>query len=216
MAQLFSNNAISLLNMSVGVSDTTIHLTPGRGHLFPDPIYDHDFFLITLENTDNPEQSEIIKISHRTNDTLTVAPDGRGYEGSVQQYWDNQTTICDHRLTAGTMTSLLPAKRTRILSVPDDNQFHIIDEFTATRMNPSCKWMVTLTTDEVDFKTKSFEIMAVHRSSTGGSNFSRYGVVGDTINHALDVVQNGSNLQLKIENKQNINLIINITRINHM
>ena len=216
MAQLFSNNAISLLQSSIAYSDTEIHLTPGRGNLFPQPIYSHDYFLVTLENSENPEQYEIIKISGRTNDTLFIAPNGRGYENTIQQNWPVATSICDHRITAGSLNRFLPAKQSRISTIPDDNQKHIIDEFTASKYTPTCKWIVTLTTDEVNFKTRSFEILASFKNGAIESNWTRYAVVGDNILHTIDVIQTGFKMQLRIENKQNINLIINITRINQL
>jgi len=101
--QLFSNNAISLLQVSISSTDMSITLQPGQGDLFPTPQLAGEFFLITLEDIANPTIREIIKIASRVGDTLIVASSGRGWEQTAALNWAANDTLVDHRITAETI-----------------------------------------------------------------------------------------------------------------
>lgn len=100
--QLFTNNAVSLLNAQLDVAGTSIQLQPGTGGNFPLPLAPGEFFLVTLESIANPLEREIIKIIARAGDTLIVDVAGRGQEGTVPQAWSTDTLV-DHRITAETI-----------------------------------------------------------------------------------------------------------------
>ncbi len=115
--QLFTNNAVSLLQNAIGPTDMSITVQPGLGALFPQPTNPGDFFLITLEPINAPLiPREIIQIIGRTGDVLTVGM--RGFEATgvgdgqpgVGEAWPALTTLVDHRVTAYTMyqAMLLP------------------------------------------------------------------------------------------------------------
>ena len=99
--QLFSNNAISLLHAPLSTSDSTLVLQPGQGALFPQPSAPGEFFLVTLEDIASPSLREIIKISGRSGDTLTI--EARGVESTVVRNWAADDTLVDHRITAETI-----------------------------------------------------------------------------------------------------------------
>ena len=99
--QLFSNNAISLLHASLSTSDSALVLQPGQGALFPQPSAPGEFFLVTLEDIASPSLREIIKISGRSGDTLTI--EARGVESTVVRNWAADDTLVDHRITAETI-----------------------------------------------------------------------------------------------------------------
>jgi hypothetical protein len=101
--QLFTNNAVSLLELPLNSNGTEIHLQPGLGHSFPQPVNPGEFFLVTLEDIANPNLREIVKCIARTGDVLIVDPMGRGWESSTPLYWDSSSTLVDHRITAGTI-----------------------------------------------------------------------------------------------------------------
>ena len=101
--QLFTNNAISLLNVSVGPADLVIQVLPGSGSQFPQPANAGEFFLVTLEETAAPFAGEIIKVIGRSGDQLIVDPAGRGQEGTTPRAWAASDTLVDHRLTAETI-----------------------------------------------------------------------------------------------------------------
>jgi hypothetical protein len=100
--QLFTNNAVSLLNAPLLANGASIQLQPGQGHLFPQPTLPGEFFLVTLESIANPLQREIIKIIARSGDTLIIDAAGRGQEDTVAENWSVETLV-DHRITAETI-----------------------------------------------------------------------------------------------------------------
>jgi hypothetical protein len=101
--QLFTNNAISILDQNLSPTDTVIHLAQNYGPLFPIPQNPGEFFLVTLETTAAPFHREIVRIDHRVGDDLHVAPGGRAQEGTTAQAWTAGLTIVDHRITAETI-----------------------------------------------------------------------------------------------------------------
>jgi hypothetical protein len=115
--QLFTNNAVSLLNASIGPTDTTLVVQSGLGALFPQPTNPGDFFLVTLESTSGPIVREILYVTGRSGDTFTGIT--RGWEGTgvgdgqpgVGLSWTALDTLVDHRVTAYTMAQamVLPA-----------------------------------------------------------------------------------------------------------
>jgi hypothetical protein len=105
--QLFSNNAVALLETSIGPTDLSINLQTGLGEYFPQPVNPGDFFLITLETIASPLTREIVKIIGRSGDTLIVDPSGRAWENPnglfPAQSWTALETLVDHRITAYTI-----------------------------------------------------------------------------------------------------------------
>ena len=71
--QLFTNNAISILDQNLSPTDTVIQLAQNYGPLFPIPQNPGEFFLVTLETTTAPFHREIVKIDHRV-DIPAVVP----------------------------------------------------------------------------------------------------------------------------------------------
>jgi microcystin-dependent protein len=102
--QLFGNNASSLLAASISDSDLVIQVANGFGALFPNPGAD-EYFLVTLENDQG--DIEVVKITSRSSDLLTVPVAGRGQEGTSAQGWTNGQARVELRLTRGTMEVFL-------------------------------------------------------------------------------------------------------------
>lgn len=111
--QLFSNNAISLLQAGISSTDTVIQLQPGQGSLFPQPTQAGEFFLVTLETVDPPFIREIVRVTGRSGDTLTGCV--RGQEGTSPLVWSALSTLVDHRVTAQTMKDALDLPEQGIL-----------------------------------------------------------------------------------------------------
>lgn len=105
-AQLFTNNAVSLLSAGISATDTSLTVMTGYGAHFPQPVGDgSDFFLITLENQ-AASHREIIRVTGRTGDTFQFTLVDRGQEGTTVQAWSaslGSDTLVDHRITAETM-----------------------------------------------------------------------------------------------------------------
>jgi len=77
MPVLFSNNASATLAASIGAATTSITVTTGQGSRFP-AVPSGSHFFATLVDANN--NLEIIRVTARTNDTMTVQ---RGQEGTA-------------------------------------------------------------------------------------------------------------------------------------
>lgn len=84
MARLFANNATSTLASDINGSDNTLLLETGAGARFPSPA-SGDHFSVTLTQGIGLEESwEIVKVTARSGDTLTVT---RAQEGTSAAAW---------------------------------------------------------------------------------------------------------------------------------
>jgi hypothetical protein len=116
MAQLYTNNAYGVLASSIGPSDTTITLMSGDGARFPNP-GGGDFFLLTLIALDgNASEAswEIVRVTARSSDTLTVV---RGQEGTTGLIWP-AASRAELRATAGTFSQLAPLASPALTGTP--------------------------------------------------------------------------------------------------
>lgn len=75
---LFTNNAEGTLAAGITAGDTTIVLTAGHGARFPDASGAESYFYATMIDTSN--NKEIVKVTNRATDTLTVV---RGQDGTT-------------------------------------------------------------------------------------------------------------------------------------
>ena len=98
MTQLFANNASSTLAFDITNSDTSLVLAEGTGALFPNPI-GGDYFLLTLTQASTESSWEIVKVTARSTDTLTIE---RAQEGTTAAVWLSGDKG-EARLTAGSM-----------------------------------------------------------------------------------------------------------------
>lgn len=96
---LFSNNASGALASSITTSSTTITLTTGAGAQFP-AISGSNYFYATL--TDSSNNLEIVKVTARASDVLTVV---RGQEGTTPRAYAAADKL-ELRVTAAVMSSL--------------------------------------------------------------------------------------------------------------
>lgn len=98
--QQFTNNAASTLNAGISSGATTIVLTSGGGSLFP-ALSGSQYFYGTLSNATNTVL-EIVKVTARTTDTLTVVRAQEGTSASSFSTGDNFQL----RVTAAGMNNL--------------------------------------------------------------------------------------------------------------
>ena len=96
---LFSNNASGALASSITTSSTTVTLTTGSGAQFP-AISGGDYFYATL--TDASNNLEIVKVTARSTDTLTVV---RAQEGTIARAYAAADKL-ELRVTAAVLNSL--------------------------------------------------------------------------------------------------------------
>jgi hypothetical protein len=98
MAIKFTNNAVGTLASSIISSATTINVTAGQGALFPS--LSSDYFFATLIDSSN--NLEIIKVTARSTDTLTVV---RGQDGTSGRAYAAGDKI-ELRVTAQALTDV--------------------------------------------------------------------------------------------------------------
>lgn len=115
MAQLFTNNATSTLSGTLAQGGTTLVLAAGEGSKFPAPT-GGDFALITIFEKDvssNEIYTEIVKMTARTADTLTIVRDFESMTGQAGGYAypsaPAQTVYVELRWTAAGAGGMLQA-----------------------------------------------------------------------------------------------------------
>ena len=99
MSVLFKNNVTATLAAGITDTDTTIVVSSGQGARFP-ALTTGQYFYATLYDTSN--NIEIVKVTARTTDTLTVV---RGYDGSTAHSYSTGDNI-ERRLVAAALTEM--------------------------------------------------------------------------------------------------------------
>lgn len=97
MLALFTNNASATLASSISTSATAITVSTGMGAMFPN-ITAGTFFMATL--TDSSNNLEIVKVTGRTSDVLTVV---RAQEGTTARAYAASDKI-ELRISASVLT----------------------------------------------------------------------------------------------------------------
>lgn len=215
--QLFTNNAVALLNVGITSSDLSITVQPGLGVLFPQPVNPGEWFLVTLEDINAPINREIIKVIGRTGDTFTIDPAGRGWEGTTAQAWPADDTLVDHRVTAATLRCLQHDTKFG----ESTNNLGIIvgatesaNTLVVTGQNKTCKWLVTIQTD--DNRICMFEAIAVYKAPPLSPIFNIYSKVGDNVKFQVNVINTLSDMTLTIKNNDTSNFTsVDVIRLQH-
>jgi hypothetical protein len=99
---LFANNASTTLSGPISTSSNSVGVSTGSGALFPSPVVGQ-YFVATIQSTTVPGQIEVVWVTARTGDTLTVV---RAQEGtSAADFLAGD--IFEMRPTAGQMSAML-------------------------------------------------------------------------------------------------------------
>lgn len=96
--QKFTNNAVAALSASINSTDTTVAVASGQGALFPS-LSSGDYFYATIIDSSN--NIEIVKVTARSTDSLTVV---RGQEGTTGRSFTGGDNI-SLRLTAAGLSN---------------------------------------------------------------------------------------------------------------
>ena len=100
---LASNNASTVLASSINASATTLTVNTGAGSLFPSPVAGTSFFKLTLIDAATGQLTEIVHVTARTGDVMTIE---RAQEGTVARVW-SANDIVANMMTAGTLSYIL-------------------------------------------------------------------------------------------------------------
>ena len=231
LLQLFTNNAISLLQANISASDTTILLQPGLGAEFPQPVNPGEFFLITLETIAAPLHREIIKVTGRTGDTLTGCV--RAQEGTSSRSWVAFDTLVDHRITAETIRQAflqpvapilpppasgaggypytpvtVPATTTQGVAVVDYSDFQRGNKFWVSMVNPA------------NGQAQAFEVLTIIQGllslNSETVDFTRSNRIGHNFLGSVLVTLNTSAKQISVSWKNDeptANVVVTVIRI---
>jgi hypothetical protein len=228
LLQLFTNNAVSLLQANISASDTTIIVQPGLGAEFPQPVNPGEFFLITLENIAAPLQREIIKVMGRSGDVLTGCI--RAQEGTFAQSWPATNTLVDHRITAETIKQAFlqpvappPSSGTggyvyapvTILPLQSDS----VSTVVYSDYRRGNKFWVTMVAPTIDL-AQTFEVLTLVNGSIAGNaetvTWTRSNRLGYNFLGSLGVTLNTSTKELTVSwtnNEPNVSVTVTIVRI---
>ena len=100
---LAANNAQTVLAAGISASATTMTVNSGTGALFPSPSAGVSFFKLTLVDAATGQLTEIVHVTARTGDTMTI---DRGQEGTTARAW-SANDIAANMMTAGTLSYIL-------------------------------------------------------------------------------------------------------------
>jgi hypothetical protein len=104
MTMQWSNNASTTIAGSITPASTTINLAAGTGAEFPSPT-GGNYFVATLYDQATKTQYEIVHVTARSGDVVTVT---RAQEGTTAQNW-NAGDIFANLVTAGTLNQFVQA-----------------------------------------------------------------------------------------------------------
>lgn len=96
---LSANNASTVLAAGISSTATTLTVNTGTGSLFPSPVSGTSFFKLTLIDAATGTLTEIVHVTARTGDTMTIV---RGQEGTTNRLW-SANDIAANMMTAGTL-----------------------------------------------------------------------------------------------------------------
>lgn len=99
---LAANNAQTVLAAGISASATTMTVNTGTGALFPSPSSGVSYFKLTLVDAATGQLTEIVHVTARTGDTMTIS---RGQEGTTARAW-SANDIAANMMTAGTLSLL--------------------------------------------------------------------------------------------------------------
>ncbi|HCC3432074.1 hypothetical protein MMA45_06720 [Salmonella enterica] len=100
---LAANNAQTVLAAGISASATSLTVNSGAGSLFPAPSAGVSFFKLTLIDAATGQLTEIVHVTARYGDTMTI---DRAQEGTTARAW-SANDIAANMMTAGTLSYIL-------------------------------------------------------------------------------------------------------------
>lgn len=99
---LAANNAQTVISTGISASATSVSLATGTGDLFPSPTLGTNYFKLTFIDAATEQLNEIVHVSARSGDVLTII---RGQEGTIPRAW-SVNDIAANMMTAGSFSLL--------------------------------------------------------------------------------------------------------------
>ncbi|HAS0804672.1 TPA: hypothetical protein JAX15_004603 [Enterobacter roggenkampii] len=111
---LTANNAQTVLAAGISASATSLTVNSGTGALFPAVTSGVSFFKLTLVDAATGQLLEIVHVTARTGDSMTIV---RAQEGTTARAW-SANDIAANMLTAGTIALLAPLDSPSLTGTP--------------------------------------------------------------------------------------------------
>ncbi len=162
---LAANNASTLLVSGISAASTTLQVSTGTGDLFPSPVPGTSYFKVTLTSLAAGKTKEIVHVTARSGDTLTIA---RGQEGTTAASWDSGASVAN-LFTAGTFSELAQQK--------DVTQVYTDLASTATGKGTDLVFTKSLLAGSV--------ARSQHDKNSDFRTLEDFGAIGDGTNHPL-------------------------------
>ncbi len=99
MTLLYENNAAGTLADPITNSQLTITLNAGQAPLFPNPAPPDEFYA-TLTDAATQTNVEIVLVTQVSGNVFTIAPGGRGQDGTTAQSWLAEDIISQRAVAA--------------------------------------------------------------------------------------------------------------------
>ena len=182
MARLLTTNlAATVLGSSLGGTsgDTTIALGAGTGALFPALPYTGDYFHGVLINSSG--QSEIVKVTARSTDSLTVV---RGQEGTTIRAFASGDRF-ELRLTAADVEFLQSSywsRESAVVARVDGDEFTVVGDLTTRYVQYRSVFAI---------QTSSAQGFVVSSSYSAGTGLTTVVVEGLTVDSGLVAMEYG-------------------------
>ncbi|WP_228286734.1 phage tail protein [Pectobacterium carotovorum] len=128
LSLLAANNAQTVLAAGISAAATTMTVNTGTGVLFPSPAPGVSFFKITLVDAATGTLTEIVHVTQRTGDTMTIE---RAQEGTTARIW-SANDIAANMMTAGTLMYVLDGVNDRVPSTRTVNGKSLSSDITLT------------------------------------------------------------------------------------
>lgn len=193
--RLFADNATSTLASAIDASVTTITLATGEGAKFPSPS-GGDFFDLTLTQALSESSWEIVKVTARTDDTLTVT---RGQYGTTAASWASGSRA-ENRLHKAALNDLSFIDRPETLTAAKRGEVTALTSGTniASNFNDSNFFSVTLAGNAtLDNPTNLTEGQSgsifISQDATGGRTLA-YGSYWDFAGGVVPSLSTGANV----------------------
>ena len=177
----FSNNAVSKLDGAITAASTTLLLQAGDGSKFPS-LTGAQFFMATLVKSDGT--TEVVKVTARTGDTLTVVRAAEAVSGVQTAYAFSAGDRIEHRLTAKAIGDELDRlDQAALISALNKTANYTVTQADVTslvRMN-TASGNLTVTLPDISTLTDDFDVIVAKVSADNNVvTIARSGT--DTIN----------------------------------
>lgn len=183
----FANNAVSRLAANISSSATSISLTPGDGAMFP-VIVPPMFSMATLVKVDGT--TEVVKVTARTSDTLTVVRAAEPVGGLSVSYAFTAGDKIEARMTsAGLSNELDRLDAAALLGAANKSANYTVvasDISTLLRTN-TASGTITITLPQISTLSDDFDTI-IAKVSADGNTISVASSGPDTINGANSYV----------------------------